>query len=78
MKGNINFLKIPVNRIIALVLMDIMSIVVASFVAIYIRFDFKFNGIPGEYLIKFEHILPYNLQYGSYIRVSGDMQALLS
>ena len=59
MKGNINFLKIPVNRIIALVLMDIMSIVVASFVAIYIRFDFKFNGIPGEYLIKFEHILPY-------------------
>ncbi len=61
MKGNINFLKIPVNRIIALVLMDIMSIVVASFVAIYIRFDFKFNGIPGEYLIKFEHILPYNI-----------------
>ncbi len=41
--------------------MDIMSIVVASFVAIYIRFDFKFNGIPGEYLIKFEHILPYNI-----------------
>ena len=61
MKENINFLKIPVNRIIALVLMDIMSIVVASFVAIYIRFDFKFNGIPGEYLIKFEHILPYNI-----------------
>lgn len=61
MKGNINFLKIPVNRIIALVLMDIMSIVVASFVAIYIRFDFKFNDIPGEYLIKFEHILPYNI-----------------
>ena len=61
MKGNINFLKIPVNRIIALVLMDIMSIVVASFVAIYIRFDFKFNGIPGEYLIKFEHILPNNI-----------------
>ena len=72
MKGNINFLKIPVNRIIALVLMDIMSIVVASFVAIYIRFDFKFNGIPGEYLRYF------SLQYGSYIRVSGDMQALLS
>lgn len=65
--------------------MDIMSIVVASFVAIYIRFDFKFNGIPGEYLINlniFFHIIFYlryfSLQYGSYIRVSGDMQALLS
>lgn len=41
--------------------MDIMSIVVASFAAIYIRFDFSFNGIPEEYLIKFEHIIPYNI-----------------
>ena len=47
MKENINFLKIPINRIIALILMDVMSIVVASFAALYIRFDFKFNGIPG-------------------------------
>ena len=61
MKENSNFFKIPVNRIIALVLMDIMSIVVASFAAIYIRFDFSFNGIPEEYLIKFEHIIPYNI-----------------
>ena len=50
MKENINFLKIPINRIIALILMDVMSIVVASFAALYIRFDFKFNGIPEEYL----------------------------
>ena len=61
MKENINFLKIPINRIIALILMDVMSIVVASFAALYIRFDFKFNGIPEEYLVKFEHIIPYNI-----------------
>ena len=61
MKGKNNFLKIPINRIIALILLDIMSIVVASFVAIYIRFDFSFSAIPDEYLIKFEHIMPYNI-----------------
>lgn len=83
MKENINFLKIPINRIIALILMDVMSIVVASFAALYIRFDFKFNGIPEEYLVKFEHIIPYNilltllfLQYGNCIKAYGVMQVL--
>ena len=46
-----NFLKIPINRILALILLDIMSIVVASFAALYIRFDFSFEGIPQEYLV---------------------------
>lgn len=44
MKESNNFLKIPINRIIALVLLDIMSIVVASFAAIYIRFDLALTG----------------------------------
>ena len=56
-----NFLKIPINRIIALLIMDTMSIVIASFAAIYIRFDFQFNAIPKEYMTKFEHILPFNI-----------------
>ena len=56
-----HFLKIPINRIIALILMDIMSILVASFVAIYWRFDFKFADIPMEYLDKFRAVLPYNV-----------------
>lgn len=47
---NVDILKIPANRIIALILLDIMSIVVAAFTALYIRFDFSFNGIPSEYL----------------------------
>lgn len=58
---NVDILKIPANRIIALILMDIMSIVVAAFTALYIRFDFSFNGIPSEYLQKFERIIPYSI-----------------
>mgnify|MGYP000786822599 FL=1 len=38
-----------------------MSIVVAAFTALYIRFDFSFNGIPSEYLQKFERIIPYSI-----------------
>ena len=40
MKQTRDFLKIPVNRIIALILVDIMSIVIAAFGALYVRFDF--------------------------------------
>lgn len=58
---NVDILKILANRIIALILLDIMSIVVAAFTALYIRFDFSFNGIPSEYLQKFERIIPYSI-----------------
>ena len=51
------------NRIIALLIMDTMSIVIASFAAIYIRFDFQFNAIPKEYMAKFEYILPFNIGF---------------
>ena len=61
MKQKTPFLKIPINRIIALILLDIMSIVVASFAALYVRFDFSFAGIPAEYLMKFERIIPFNI-----------------
>ena len=50
MKRDTNFLKIPINRIIALAIMDIMAVVVASFAALYIRFDFSFQEIPEEYM----------------------------
>lgn len=61
MKRDVKFLQIPINRIIALLLMDIMSIVVASFAALYIRFDFSFSGISADYLLKFERIIPFNI-----------------
>ena len=44
-----------------MILLDIMSIVVASFAALYVRFDFSFAGIPAEYLMKFERIIPFNI-----------------
>lgn len=61
MKKNNMFLKIPFNRIFALVLFDIMAIVIASFAALYVRFDFSFTAIPIQYLRMFEEIIPYNI-----------------
>lgn len=61
MRKDNNILKIPINRIIGLILLDVMSIIVAGFAAIYIRFDFSFSGIPRDYLTKFEYIIPYNI-----------------
>lgn len=54
-------IKAPTSRIVALVILDIISTCVASFMALYIRFDFKFNTIPREYLLKFEHLIPFNV-----------------
>ena len=61
MMKNKNFLKVPLNRIIALVIFDIMAIVIAAFAALYIRFDFSFTAIPREYMVMFEKIIPYNM-----------------
>lgn len=58
---NSDFLKIPINRVIALVLLDIMAIIVASFASLYVRFEFSFSGIPKEYLEKYENILPFTI-----------------
>lgn len=54
-------INIPVNRIIALVLMDIMSVIVAAFGALYIRFEFSFAGIDTRYLRMFEQIIIPNI-----------------
>lgn len=61
MRKDNNLLKIPMNRILALVLIDIMSVTAASFAALYVRFDFSFKGIPVEYMARFERILPFNI-----------------
>lgn len=63
MKKNTSFLKIPINRIIALVLMDILAIVISSFGALYVRFEFRFNEIPREYLDIYEHIIPVTVLF---------------
>lgn len=51
------FLKIPINRIIALVVMDVMSILVASFAALLIRFEFSFKEIDRLYIERYERIM---------------------
>lgn len=61
MKKEVDFLKVPINRIIALVLLDIMSVAVASFAALYLRFEFSFREIPREYLDRYESILPFTI-----------------
>lgn len=63
MKKNTSFLKIPINRIIALVVMDILAVVISSFGALYLRFEFRFNEIPREYLDRYEHILPVTVLF---------------
>ena len=84
MKNN-NFLRIPINRIIALILLDIMSIIVASVGALYIRFDFNFSSIPVGYFEKLENIIAFNiivtlvfLHYGNFTKAYGDMQVQLN
>ena len=52
-----SFLKIPANRIIALVIMDVMSIVISSFFALYIRYDFRFSDISPVFWSNYQHIL---------------------
>lgn len=61
MKKETNFLKIPINRIVALLLMDVMSVIVASFAAVFLRFEFSFKEIPQLYLERYEHIIPFTI-----------------
>ena len=63
MKKERSFLRIPMNRIIALVLMDIMAILISSFAALYLRFEFSFREIPKEYLNRYERIIPYTVGF---------------
>ena len=61
MKSKTSFLKIPASRIAILVILDVMSIVAASFAALYIRFDFSFSNIDKLYMMQLEQILLPNI-----------------
>ncbi len=50
----------PINRILSLVMLDVMSVLVASFLALYIRFDFSFQLIDKQYISELEHLLIAN------------------
>lgn len=51
------FLKIPINRIIALVVMDAASVLAASFAALLIRFEFSFKEIDRLYIERYERVI---------------------
>lgn len=61
MKENRKFLKIPFNRTLALVVLDIMAIMAASFAALYIRYEFTFSEIQPVFLQNYERALPFNI-----------------
>lgn len=56
-----DFLKIPLNRIVALVFMDVMSVVIASFGALYIRYDFKIGDIDLKFTLHWERTIFLNI-----------------
>ncbi len=43
-------LKIPLNRILALLILDIISVVLAVYISILLRFDMSIAGTPTRYL----------------------------
>lgn len=63
MRKNANFMKIPANRIMALIFMDIMAVLVSSFGALFLRFEFSFREIPREYLTRYAHIIPFTIGF---------------
>ncbi len=54
------FIKTPISRITALILTDILSVIVASFGALYIRMEFSITSM-GIFLTRFERLLPFNI-----------------
>lgn len=52
----VGFTKIPATRIIALILMDVMSVIIASFGALFIRYDLSFEQLDLRFLRTYEKI----------------------
>ena len=53
--------KVPLQRIIALVILDVMSILLVSFAALYIRYDFSFRDIDPLFFKHCENLLIPNI-----------------
>lgn len=62
-KKTTNFLRIPANRIILLLLLDIMAIVAVSFGSLFLRFEFSFDAIMPEFLENYVDILPFTIVF---------------
>ena len=53
--------KGPLTQVPALIILDCMAILIASFAPVYIRFEFSFKSIPQLYMRMFEILLPFNI-----------------
>ena len=63
MKPKKDLLKVPLNRIIVLIIMDIMSIIVSSFGALYIRYDFQIFSIDPVFIQRWEQTIVWNILF---------------
>ena len=54
-------LRIPANRMAALLFLDIMAIWVASFGAIFLRFELNFTDIPVRFMNAYGKIIPWTI-----------------
>ena len=50
LKTKFNLWNIPLSKILILVILDILSVMVASYGALYWRYDFSFSEMPTRYL----------------------------
>ena len=61
MKKTTRFLKIPINRIILLLILDVMAVVMASFGSLFLRFEFDFDAIMPVFLENYVDIIPFTI-----------------
>ena len=61
MKKTMRFLKIPANRIVLLLLLDVMAIIATSFGVLFLRFEFDFDAIMPPFLDNYVDIIPFTI-----------------
>lgn len=61
MKKTTNFLKIPANRIILLLLLDVMAILIASFGSLFLRYEFSIDAIQDNFMENYFDIIPFTI-----------------
>ncbi len=56
-----DILKIPVTRVILLIISDLFGILLASVLSLYVRYDFQFMDVPRNFWEAMLAIYPYNV-----------------
>lgn len=59
----VGILKIPVTRIILLIMADLLAILLASILSLYVRYDLKFMDIPRAFWDGVISMYPYNVVF---------------